>query len=91
MDQQKNERGEKRMSQPKIAAKKPVILELTPGTYKWCQCGLSLQQPYCDGSHRGTEFFPLPFTIKENKKVALCMCKQTKHSPFCDGTHSKLA
>lgn len=78
------------MSEPKIADKKPAVIELEAGTYHWCQCGQSQNQPYCDGAHKGTDFSPLKFTLEEAKKVALCLCKQTKGSPFCDGTHSKL-
>lgn len=78
------------MGKPIIAARQPDIKTLEPGTYYWCQCGLSKNQPFCDGSHQGTEFLPVPFEIQEPKKVALCMCKQTKNPPFCDGTHASL-
>ena len=37
---------------PKIAAKAPAVLDLEPGTYWWCACGLSSKQPFCDGSHK---------------------------------------
>ena len=26
--------------------------------YAWCNCGQSKKQPFCDGSHKGTEFKP---------------------------------
>lgn len=78
------------MAEPTIANKKPAVLDLEPGTYNWCACGLSKNQPFCDGSHRGSEFRPKSFTITEKKKVALCQCKHTTNSPFCDGAHSKL-
>ena len=85
-----NKRGELQMSEPTIAAKKPAILELEPGDYYWCSCGQSSNQPYCDGSHAGTEFTPLKFSVEEKKQVALCQCKKTNNPPFCDGTHSQL-
>jgi len=75
---------------PKVAAKQPAILELEPGSYWWCACGFSSDQPFCDGSHRTTTFTPLPFQVAELKKVALCQCKQTANPPHCDGSHSKL-
>jgi CDGSH-type Zn-finger protein len=78
------------MAEPKIAEKKPAVLDLEPGVYYWCACGRSNNQPFCDGSHAGTEFTPLEFKVEETKKAALCQCKHTANSPFCDGTHSKL-
>ncbi len=78
------------MTQPRIADRKPAVLELEPGTYHWCACGQSKAQPYCDGSHRGTGFAPKAFTVTEKKKVALCNCKHAGTAPFCDGTHRTL-
>ncbi len=78
------------MSEPEIAAKAPVVLELEPGTYWWCACGRSKDQPWCDGAHKGTEFTPMELAIEEKKRVAMCACKRTAKSPFCDGAHAKL-
>ncbi len=77
-------------TEPKIADTKPIVFEIEPGTYYWCACGRSMNQPYCDGSHAGTTLSPMSFTITEKKKVALCLCKQSNKSPFCDGTHKNL-
>ena len=78
------------MSDPVIAQKSPYAEDLEPGTYYWCACGRSQDQPWCDGSHQGTGIVPVEFTIDEAKTVYLCGCKQTKNPPFCDGTHNNL-
>jgi len=78
------------MSQPIIAAKESKTVELEPGTYYWCACGRSKSQPFCDGSHKGTDFEPMAFDILEKQSEVLCQCKHTKNPPFCDGTHDSL-
>ncbi|HPR31916.1 MAG TPA: CDGSH iron-sulfur domain-containing protein [Prolixibacteraceae bacterium] len=78
------------MEKPAIASKSPVAMELEPGTYYWCACGKSSRQPFCDGSHRGSSFVPLPFEVSEKKKVFLCRCKHSNTKPYCDGSHRDL-
>jgi len=78
------------MDKPRIAAKEPAVLTLEAGTYYWCQCGRSRDQPFCDGSHHGTGIEPIEFSLSETQEVALCQCKQTKTPPYCDGTHETL-
>lgn len=78
------------MATPKIAAKEPAAIELQPGKYLWCACGQSKNQPFCDGSHKTTEFKPVPFEIHETKKVWLCQCKHSSNKPYCDSTHRTL-
>ncbi len=74
-----------------VAGLKPVPVQMKPGDTKyWCACGRSKNQPFCDGSHRGTSFTSLPFSSKKDEEVWLCMCKQTKNPPYCDGSHNKL-
>jgi CDGSH-type Zn-finger protein len=78
------------MPEPTIAAKQNVVLELEPATYWWCACGRSAKQPFCDSSHKGSEFRPIKFELTEKTKLALCQCKHSGSKPRCDGTHRTL-
>jgi len=76
---------------PKIAQKAPYLVDVEEGkTYYWCSCGLSAKQPFCDGSHKGSAFTPLPYTAGKTGQVAFCGCKATANQPLCDGAHRKL-
>lgn len=79
------------MSEPVIAQRSPFAVELEPGRYFWCQCGRSAKQPFCDGSHEGTSFSPVQFTVEKETKVWLCGCKHSGNRPYCDGTHKELS
>jgi CDGSH-type Zn-finger protein len=57
--------------------------------YYYCTCGLSKNQPFCDGSHKGTSFTPMKFKA-EKADNWLCQCKRSKNIPYCDGTHKTL-
>jgi len=78
------------MSDAKVVDTKPVLLDLEPGTYFYCDCGLSAKHPFCEGAHRGSGLAPKKFEVTEAKKVALCACKQSGGEPFCDGAHKQL-
>ncbi|TNE71044.1 CDGSH iron-sulfur domain-containing protein [bacterium] len=71
--------------------KKAYTLELEPKIYSWCTCGLSQKLPFCDSSHRGTEFRSHKFEITEAQTVTLCGCSQTSTPPYCDGTFKNCA
>ena len=74
-----------------VAQKAPYAVELTEGqTYYWCACGRSKNQPFCDGSHKGTGLEPQSFQAEKTGKAYLCGCKQTSKKPYCDGTHNDL-
>ena len=78
------------MTDAVIAQKGPYTLTLDPGTYWWCACGRSKNQPFCDGSHKGTGFEPMKLEIAERQQVWLCGCKRSAKKPFCDGAHKQL-
>lgn len=76
---------------PIIASKTPFPTEVEAGkSYFWCACGRSQNQPFCDGSHKGTGLTPLKYEATESKRVFFCGCKQTATPPLCDGTHKSL-
>lgn len=84
--------SEKYYELPHIASYKPQYLELEKGkSYLWCSCGLSKNQPFCDQSHKGTEFKPIRYIAQEEgEEVLFCNCKHTLDGPFCDGAHNNL-
>ena len=76
---------------PKVAQTAPYPVEVTAGkSYFWCACGLSANQPFCDGSHKDTGLSPMKYTADGDKKVFFCGCKATDKTPLCDGSHNKL-
>jgi CDGSH-type Zn-finger protein len=77
------------MSEPVRAADVPFPVAVESGkSYFWCSCGQSNNQPFCDGSHKGTDFTPVKYEAVESKKIYFCGCKQTKSAPLCDGSHN---
>ena len=76
---------------PIIAAKSPAMLDLESGKdYFWCACGQSSKQPFCDGSHKGSDFNPVKFDATTDETVYFCGCKQSNNAPLCDGSHKAL-
>ncbi|MEE4250332.1 MAG: CDGSH iron-sulfur domain-containing protein [Alcanivoracaceae bacterium] len=80
-----------KMDKPGIASRTPFPVEVEKGkTCFWCSCGLSDNQPFCDGSHQGTGRTPIKYTAERTKIVFFCGCKQSASAPVCDGSHSRL-
>lgn len=78
------------MDRPVIADNKPIKVTLNKDEkYFFCTCGCSSNQPFCDGSHKGTSFTPKAFTADKDEDAYLCTCKHTANTPFCDGTHKQ--
>ena len=78
------------MSKPLRAGDTPLGIEVEPGkSYWWCSCGKSANQPFCDGSHKGSEFAPLKYEATAARTVYFCACKATANAPLCDGSHKK--
>lgn len=79
------------MPTPTSPQKAPYPVEVEAGkSYFWCACGQSANQPFCDGSHKGSDFVPVKFEATESKKVFFCGCKHSATPVTCDGTHNKL-
>jgi CDGSH-type Zn-finger protein len=78
--------------------KLPIITQRAPfkvdvkakEKYFWCSCGLSKNQPFCDGGHKGSGFKPIVFEVSESKTIYFCGCRQTKNGVLCDGSHNLL-
>ncbi len=76
---------------PNIAQKAPYGVVVEAGRrYWWCACGRSANQPWCDGSHKGSGFTPVEYVAAESTKVWFCGCKHSARKPLCDGTHKTL-
>ena len=79
------------MPNPEIPQKASYKVVLKPNTtYWWCACGKSQNQPFCDGSHKGSEFSPQSFEVKEEKIYSVCGCKHSALGWLCDGAHKQL-
>ena len=79
------------MEKPLSPQKSPYKVKVEKGKiYSWCACGLSVKQPFCDGSHKIEGNFKfLKYIAEESKDIFFCGCKLSQNPPFCDGSHSK--
>ncbi|KAM7536389.1 hypothetical protein Aperf_G00000082050 [Anoplocephala perfoliata] len=85
---------------PRIADKHPFRFVCEANKiYWWCACGLSKEQPFCDGHHarlvhkwpsrnQKPMFKPIKVVFRKKTEVWFCTCKQTGSAPFCDGSHN---
>jgi CDGSH-type Zn-finger protein len=78
-------------AEPEIGGHRPLAIEVEAGkSYWWCACGRSQKQPFCDGSHKVTEFRPVEWKAEKTEQAWFCACKRTGNRPLCDGSHKKL-
>ena len=48
------------MTKGQRAGNGAIAVEVEEGKfYYWCSCGKSSKQPFCDSSHKGSEFNPV--------------------------------
>ena len=79
------------MNKKKSPQLEPYFVDVKKGKkYAWCSCGLSKQQPFCNGSHKSTSFKPFVITAEKEEAIFFCGCKHTKTPPYCDGSHKFL-
>jgi CDGSH-type Zn-finger protein len=75
---------------PVVAGRAPIKVAVVAGRdYWWCACGKSANQPFCDGSHRGSDFVPVKHTAAADGDAWFCACKQSAAAPLCDGSHKR--
>ncbi|MEM6316425.1 MAG: CDGSH iron-sulfur domain-containing protein [Bacteroidota bacterium] len=81
------------MNLPKVAAKVPTRVKVEAGKrYALCTCGLSDNQPYCNGAHKGSAYTPNIVVATESKDIWFCQCKHTSNpNGFCDGSHKAIS
>ena len=58
------------MTKGQRAGESAIAVDVEQGkSYYWCSCGKSSKQPFCDGSHKGTEFNPVVYKAEKTKKI----------------------
>ena len=78
------------MEIPYNAEKKSFKFDAELGKeYYWCACGLTKNEPFCDGSHKGTVFRPVKWVADEAGLTSFCLCRKTMDAPRCDNFHKR--
>jgi CDGSH-type Zn-finger protein len=77
---------------PVVVTLAPVRVAVVEGTvYRWCACGRSSKQPWCDGqAHKATTIRPVVWTAPKSGQASLCGCRHSARRPLCDGAHAML-
>ena len=71
------------MNKGQRAGDSALAIEVEQGkSYYWCSCGKSSKQPFCDGSHKGTEFKPLVYKAELTKKFFFVRANKQMINPF---------
>ncbi len=70
------------MTLPVTAANRPSPMEVEKDkSYYWCAYRRSKSQPFCDGSHAGTDITPIKYVAEDDEAVYFCECKQSGSRP----------
>ena len=48
----------------------------------WCSCNQSDNQPFCDGSHKGTDMLPIVFENEKESNIVYVVVKTQKMHPI---------
>ena len=74
------------MGKPTVADNKPIPADLKEGEeYYCCSCGKSANQPFCDGSHKGTGFAPKAFVAEDSGEGGMLPDEQEANRRyFCE-------
>ena len=65
------------------AGDSPIGIDVVEGkSYYWCSCGKSSKQPFCDGSHKGTEFKSVVYKADQSKKFFSVHVNKQKTSHY---------
>jgi CDGSH iron-sulfur domain-containing protein 3 len=73
-----------------VNTQRPFAIAVTAGErYRWCACGRSQTQPFCDDSHGPDDRPPIEWIAPTSRIVWFCGCKRAD-GPLCDGSHKQI-